>query len=279
MARAIDYNIEDFPQAQWNSGAGRIDHHDCGDRCDELRSSPPSAGHFSAQDVNDTIAGPGIPSNTFIKSVTADARATLDKVVGSPGVAKGAVLTVNNSDGRTFTDALSPATTATGGTSTVATQTTHTSGAQASTITTLTVVASGTTNFPSKGSLSVPTSGSGAVSPAKFTYTGVSGGNKFTGLHRVSGAGTMATNSVVTLTGITSVSGLQTAHVASRLGNNVRSQWRRDRHDEHAGRYGIAELYGEDHDRAHRRGLRIGFGGCLQHGRCDRHGDQGQPGD
>ena len=46
------------------------------------------------------ISGPGIPGNTFIKSITATT-AVLNHAVGSPGVANGAHLTVNNSDGRT----------------------------------------------------------------------------------------------------------------------------------------------------------------------------------
>ncbi len=93
------YRVEDLPYANWHTGAGRS-------ITTTLATSATSAvitasaAHFAAQDVNDVISGPGIPSNTFIKAVTTTT-ATLNKVVGSPGVAKGAKLTVNNSDGRT----------------------------------------------------------------------------------------------------------------------------------------------------------------------------------
>ena len=102
------YNIEDFPQAQWNTGAGRNVTTTAATAATSSTITA-AAGHFGPQDVNDTIAGPGIPSNTFIKAVAvAGTSATLDKAVGSPGVASGAVLTVNNSDGRTFTTRSSP---------------------------------------------------------------------------------------------------------------------------------------------------------------------------
>jgi hypothetical protein len=60
-----------------------------------------ATGHFAQQDVNNTITGAGIPSNTFIKSVTATT-ATLNKVVGGTGVASNTTLILDNNDGRTI---------------------------------------------------------------------------------------------------------------------------------------------------------------------------------
>jgi hypothetical protein len=95
------YRVEDLPFANWHSGAGRGVTTTAATAATSAVITA-SAGHFAAQDVNDVISGPGIPSNTFIKAVTATT-ATLNKAVGSPGVATGAKLTVNNSDGRTVT--------------------------------------------------------------------------------------------------------------------------------------------------------------------------------
>ena len=93
------YRIEDLPYANWHSGAGRSITTTAATASTSATITA-SAGHFAAQDVNDVISGPGIPGNTFIKSITATT-AVLNHAVGSPGVANGAHLTVNNSDGRT----------------------------------------------------------------------------------------------------------------------------------------------------------------------------------
>ena len=61
-----------------------------------------AAGHFTAADVNNGISGPGIAARSFIVSVTATT-ATLN--VATTGVASGATLLIENSDGRSVTDA------------------------------------------------------------------------------------------------------------------------------------------------------------------------------
>jgi hypothetical protein len=109
-----DYKIEDYPQVQWNGGEGRTVTTTAATAATS-KVITASAGHFTAQDVNDTVSGTGVPSNAFIVSVTATT-ATLNKVVGSPGIASGAKLIVNNSDGRTFTDAVESGTTITSAT-------------------------------------------------------------------------------------------------------------------------------------------------------------------
>jgi len=64
-----------------------------------------AAGHFTAADVNSGISGVGIAARSFIVSVTATT-ATLD--LATTGVASGATLLVENSDGRSVTDAAFP---------------------------------------------------------------------------------------------------------------------------------------------------------------------------
>ena len=95
------YRVEDLPYATWHSGAGR------GIKTTAATAASSAvitaaAGHFAAQDVNNTISGPGIPSNTFVKAVTSATSATLNKTVGGTGVANGATLVLNNNDGRTI---------------------------------------------------------------------------------------------------------------------------------------------------------------------------------
>jgi len=57
-------------------------------------------GHFTTADINNGISGPGIPGRAFIKAITATT-ATLN-IPSTAGVAIGANLLVENSDGRTF---------------------------------------------------------------------------------------------------------------------------------------------------------------------------------
>src|SRR5437588_11809049 len=66
-----------------------------------------AAGHFAAADVNSVISGPGVPARAFIVSVTATT-ATLNVATAGGGIANGATLIVENSDGRSVTDAAFP---------------------------------------------------------------------------------------------------------------------------------------------------------------------------
>ena len=95
------YRVEDLPYANWHTGQGRTITTTAATAATSAVITS-AAGHFAAQDVNDGVSGSGIPSNTFIKTVTSATQVTLNKVVGSPGVANGAKLIVNNSDGRTI---------------------------------------------------------------------------------------------------------------------------------------------------------------------------------
>ncbi len=65
-----------------------------------------ATGHFSNADLNNGISGPGIPARAFIKAIT-PTTATLN-IPSTAGVASGANLLLENSDGRTFVDAAFP---------------------------------------------------------------------------------------------------------------------------------------------------------------------------
>jgi len=65
-----------------------------------------AAGHFAGADINNGISGTGIAAGSFIVAVTATT-ATLS--LATTGVALGATLLVENSDGRVFADAAFPA--------------------------------------------------------------------------------------------------------------------------------------------------------------------------
>ena len=95
------YRVEDLSYAQWHSGEGRP----ILTTAATLTGSAvvtAAAAHFLAQDVNDTISGPGVPANAFIRTVTSATQVTLNLVTASPGIANGAHLIVNNTDGRTI---------------------------------------------------------------------------------------------------------------------------------------------------------------------------------
>jgi titin len=176
-----NYRIEDFPQASWNEGAGRPITTTAATAAASSTITS-AAAHFTAQDVNDTIGGVGIPSNAFIKSVTSASVAVLNKAVGGVGVPNGAKLVVNNSDGRTFTDAIYPATTVA----------TASNGVDVTTFTGATNLAvASNAHFPTTGgTINIATSDpAGAV----LTYTGISGTTFLTHLNHVSGIGTLAT--------------------------------------------------------------------------------------
>ena len=59
-AAGNDYRIEDYPQASWNQGAGRTITTTAA-TAKTSATITASAGHFSAQDVNDTVTGTGVP--------------------------------------------------------------------------------------------------------------------------------------------------------------------------------------------------------------------------
>lgn len=176
------YKIEDYPTINWHSGAGRsVTTTAATATTSKVITS--SSGHFAAQDVNDTISGPGIPSNSFIVAVSTSAgTATLNQVVGSPGVASGAKLIVDNSDGRTLTDTVFPTTTV-GSAS---------NGADSTTLTTLNTATSGTAKFPPVGDLVVATSNG----TANLHYT-AKGTSSFTGVTNTGGTGTVATSASI----------------------------------------------------------------------------------
>ena len=181
-----DYRIEDYPQASWSQGAGRS----VTTTAATAKTSAvitASAAHFSAQDVNDTVTGTGVPKNAFIKSVTATT-ATLDVVTGGAGIAKGAKLIVSNSDGRTITDGIFPATTVAAASN----------GVNVSTFTgTQTLSVAAITHFATLGGqVQVATSDPGG---AILSYTTAAGTN-LTHVNLVSGSGTLATGGRVSNT-------------------------------------------------------------------------------
>lgn len=106
------YSIEDFATAQWHTGSGRqvVTTASTASGSKVITSS---TAHFSTADINDTISGPGIASNSFVVSTTATT-ATLS--TATTGVASGAKLTLDNTDGRTVTDATFSGTTITSAT-------------------------------------------------------------------------------------------------------------------------------------------------------------------
>jgi hypothetical protein len=115
-AAGNQYRVEDYPQAVWHTGAGRVITTTAATPATNTAAGKvitASGGHFTAQDINETITGPGIKSNTFIVAFTATS-ATLNKIVGAPGVVSGAVLNIDNSTGRTITDTTFPTTTTIG---------------------------------------------------------------------------------------------------------------------------------------------------------------------
>ncbi len=107
--------IEDFSsgagatgraEAVWHVGAGR-------NVVTTAATVAPSkvitaaAGHFTGADINNGISGPGVPARAFIVAVTGTT-ATINVPTAGAGIASGATLIVENSDGRSFTDAAFP---------------------------------------------------------------------------------------------------------------------------------------------------------------------------
>jgi len=68
-----------------------------------------AAGHFTTADINVGISGPGVPARAFIKTINSATQVTLNIPTTGAGIASGASLLVENSDGRSFADAAFPA--------------------------------------------------------------------------------------------------------------------------------------------------------------------------
>jgi len=113
------YKTEDFPQAQWHLGAGRIV---TGNTTSGSATITLTAGHFSAADVNHPISGfgssvslnggatpaaaltaSGLPAGVFIKTFTNATTAVLSKAATGTFTAR--KWTIENSSSRTVTDA------------------------------------------------------------------------------------------------------------------------------------------------------------------------------
>ena len=75
------YVIEDYPQAVWHSGAGRLITTTAATTSGKNITS--STGHFTVADVNNQVTGTNIASNSFIVSV-AGSVATLNNAVTGP---------------------------------------------------------------------------------------------------------------------------------------------------------------------------------------------------
>jgi hypothetical protein len=106
------YNTEDFPQAVWHVGAGRIV---TGSTTSGSKTITLSAGAFTAADINHgisgysastpldlTLAGSDLPAGTFIVSVASATSATLNAAATATGSAK--KWTIENSDSRAVAD-------------------------------------------------------------------------------------------------------------------------------------------------------------------------------
>lgn len=100
------YKTEDFPEAVWHTGAAR---QITTTAAVSGKTITASAGHFSLADINHGISGTGIPGNSFIVAITATT-ATLNNTPTTPS---GSKLLVDNSDGRSVSDATFSGTTMT----------------------------------------------------------------------------------------------------------------------------------------------------------------------
>jgi len=113
------YKTEDFPQAQWHQGAGRIV---TGNSTSGSATITLTVGHFSANDVNHPISGfgssaslnrgttpalaltaSGLPAGVFIKTFTNATTAVLNKAATGTFTAR--KWTIENTTSRTVTDA------------------------------------------------------------------------------------------------------------------------------------------------------------------------------
>jgi hypothetical protein len=95
------YVIEDYPQAVWHSGAGRLITTTAATASGKNITS--STGHFTVADVNNQVTGTNIASNSFIVSVAGSVATLNNAVTGT--VALGASLRVQSNDARTLVDA------------------------------------------------------------------------------------------------------------------------------------------------------------------------------
>jgi hypothetical protein len=106
------YKTEDFPQAVWHTGAGRIV---TGSTTSGSKTVTLSAGAFTSADINHgisgysqstplnlTLAGSNLPAGAFIVSVASATSATLNLAATATGSAK--KWTVENSDSRAVLD-------------------------------------------------------------------------------------------------------------------------------------------------------------------------------
>lgn len=106
------YNTEDFPQAVWHFGAGRIV---TGNTTSGSKTITLTAGSFTSADINHgisgysastpldlTLAGSNLPVGAFIVSVASATSATLNLAATATGTAK--KWTVENSDSRAVLD-------------------------------------------------------------------------------------------------------------------------------------------------------------------------------
>jgi hypothetical protein len=106
------YVLEDFPQAHWHTGAARKVTASAANLAGTAAGTcvASTTGHFTAADINNGISGTNIPSNTFINAVgtpacAAATQARISANLTAGKIANGAVLLVENSDGRTVADA------------------------------------------------------------------------------------------------------------------------------------------------------------------------------
>ena len=110
------YIIEDFPQAHWHTGSARKAPASAANAAGGTAGTCVSStsAHFLAADINNGISGANIPSNTFINAIGPASSGTPACVAGqariSANLAAGKIvlsapLLIENSDGRTVTDA------------------------------------------------------------------------------------------------------------------------------------------------------------------------------
>ncbi len=115
-AAGTKYIIEDFPQAHWHTGSARKATASAANAAGGTAGTCVSStsAHFLAIDINNGISGANIPSNTFINAigpassgtplcVAGQARISVNLAAGK--IALNAPLLIENSDGRTVSDA------------------------------------------------------------------------------------------------------------------------------------------------------------------------------
>jgi hypothetical protein len=110
------YIIEDFPQAHWHGGSARKATASAANAAGGAAGTCVSStsAHFLPIDINNPISGTNIPSNTFINAIgpaasgvpaCAAGQARISATLLAGKIALNAPLLIENSDGRTITDA------------------------------------------------------------------------------------------------------------------------------------------------------------------------------